>query len=329
MAVRNIVETVAHTLREEMRRDSRIIVIGEDVAKIGGVFQATKGLLSEFGPERVIDAPLAESSLVGIAVGAAAAGLRPVVEIQFADFIYPAMDQIINEAARLRYRSNNGYHCPLVIRTPYGVAPGGGGGLYHNQSVEGMFCGVPGLKIVAPATPYDTKGLLIAALRDPDPVLFLEHKATYRAVSGEVPDEEYTIAIGKADVKREGRDLTVIAYGLMLHQALAAAEKLAKSHIDVEVVDLRSLKPLDKELICRSVRKTGKALVAHEDCLSGGIGGEIAAVIMEECFFHLDAPVMRVAAPDIPLAPYSRHLEEHVVPGRAALEKAMRELARF
>ncbi len=325
----NVIQAVTAALQAEMRRDDKVIIIGEDVGRLGGVFQATAGLAAEFGPERVIDAPLAELGIVGIAIGAAMAGLHPVAEIQFADFIYPAADQIINEAARIRYRTANGYSCPLVIRAPYGVVPGGGGGLYHSQSVEGFFAGTPGLKIVAPSTPYEVKGLLAAAIRDPDPVLFLEHKATYRAIKGEVPEEDYVLPIGKAAVKRAGHDVTVITYGMMVHLALAAAAQLETESISVEVLDLRTLQPLDLEAIAHATRRTGKVLVAHEDALTGGLGGEIAAFIGEECFFYLDAPVKRLGSPDVPLAPFSHNLENQVVPGEADLAAALRALARF
>lgn len=329
MPVQNVLEAVQTTLATEMRRDPRIVVLGEDVGRLGGVFQATAGLYNEFGSERVIDTPLAEAGVVGIAVGAAFAGAVVVVEIQFADFIHSAIDHIINEAARLRYRTNGGYGCPLVIRAPYGVTPKGGGGLYHSQSVEGIFLGTPGLKIAVPSTPADAKGLLTTAIRDPDPVLFLEHKATYRGVKGEVPEGEHTVPFGQAAVRRAGGDISVITYGMMVHHALAAAEVLAGEGVDVEVLDLRTLQPLDREAMVNTVRKTGKALVAHEDCLTGGAGGEIAAILGETCFDYLDAPVVRLAAADVPLAPFHHLLEEAVVPGKERLIGAMRQLAAY
>ncbi len=298
------IDAVTQALREEMRRDRRVFVLGEDVGVRGGVFRATSGLIEEFGEDRVLDTPLTESAIVGVSIGAAAYGLRPVAEIQFADFIMPAMNQIVSEAARLRYRSNNDWHCPLVIRAPYG----GGvyGALYHSQSVESLFMSVPGLKIVAPSTPYDVKGLLKSAIRDEDPVLFFEHKRCYRLIKGEVPEEDYTIPIGKADVKREGTDVTVISYGLTLHFALKAAEELEKEGISVHVLDLRTLRPLDKEAILEAAAKTGKVLIVHEDNKTGGVGGEISAIITEEAFFELDAPVRRLCRPECRRCPTAR-----------------------
>lgn len=328
MAVKNLLQSVRDTLYEVMEQDERVIVLGEDVGVHGGVFGATNGLYEVFGEARVLDTPLAESAIVGVAIGAAAGGLLPVAEIQFADFIHSAMDQIINEAAKLRYRSNNDFHCPIVIRAPYG----GGirSGLYHCQSVESLFFPVAGLKIVAPSTPYDVKGLLRAAIYDPDPVLFFEHKLLYRQIKGEVPDHPYTIPIGKADVKREGTDLTVVAYGVSLHQALRAAETLAKAEgVSAEVIDLRTIKPLDMETITQSVQKTGKLLIVHEDVKHGGVGGEIAAIIAEESFFYLDAPIRRIGLPDVPATPYNHVLEDAVLPSLEQIQATMLELARF
>ncbi len=327
MAVKSVIDAVRDTLGEEMRRDPRIILLGEDVGALGGVFRATDGLLKEFGPERVIDTPLAESAIVGVAIGASLNGLRPIAEIQFADFIYPAMNQIISEAARYRYRSNGAQGCPMVIRAPYG----GGirGGLYHSQSLEAFFCHVPGLKVVAPSTPYDTAGLLRASLEERDPIIFFEHKKTYRLIKGEVPDGRYVVPIGSAAVRRQGRDLTVIAFGLMAHYALEAAERAAKDGIEAEVIDLRTLKPLDEAAILESVKKTSKALIVHEDTLTGGLGGEIAALIAEKAFEYLDGPVRRLAAPDVPTMPFSRVLEEFVMPDARKIERAIRELAAY
>ena len=321
---KNMIETIRDTLIGMMRQDPRIIVLGEDVGRAGGVFHATEGLIEEFGEQRVIDTPLAESSIIGIAVGAAMAGLRPIAEIQFADFIHPAVDQIINEAAKIRYRSNNGYECPIVIRVPYGA--GIGGGLYHSQSVEALFFGTPGLKIVAPCTPYDLKGLLIAAIADPDPVVFLEHKRSYRSIKGSVPTANHPIPIGTADIKRQGSHATVITYGMMVHDALAVAERLALEGMSVEVLDLRTLQPMDEAAIIQSVRKTGRVLLAHEDNLTGGIGGEIAAIVADQCFLYLDAPVKRLAAPDIPAMPYSQSAEAELLPGERQLEIALRQV---
>src|SRR5207237_407197 len=264
MTEKNVVQTIHDALWDAMKADDRVLVLGEDVGARGGVFRATAGFLEEFGETRVIDTPLAESSIVGVAIGMAMHGLLPVAEIQFADFIHPAFDRMVAEAARIRYRSNGDFGCPMVVRTPWGG--GVHGALYHSQSNEAFYGHVPGLKVVVPSTPYDVKGLLLAAIADPDPVLFLEHKKTYRLIKGDVPDEAYTVPIGKADVKREGDDLTVVAYGLMLHHALEAAQRLQDEEgYSAEVIDVRTISPLDKETIFDSVRKTGKALVVYED----------------------------------------------------------------
>ena len=327
MAVKNVLEAVRDAMREEMRRDERVFVMGEDVGARGGVFLATDGFVNEFGEARVIDTPLAESSIAGIAVGAALHGLRPIAEIQFADFIWPVFNQIVGEAARVRYGSNGKLGVPMVLRTP----EGGGvrGALYHSQSAEAYFCHTPGLKVITPATPYDAKGLLKSAIRDDDPVIFLEHKRTYRLVRGEVPDEEYTLPIGKADVKREGGDISVITYGLMVHHCLEAAEELAGEGISAEVVDLRTLRPLDTDAVLQSVRKTGKALVVHEDNKVGGVGGEVAATIAEEAFEYLDAPVKRLAGPEVPAMPYSPPLEAMYMLDSAKIAAAIRGLAAY
>lgn len=329
MAVKNAIQTVRDTLQQVMAADERVIVIGQDVGVMGGVFGATAGLAEEFGEHRVIDAPLAESSIVGIAIGAALGGLLPIAEIQFADFIHSAIDQIISEAAKIRYRSNNDFSCPIVIRAPYGA--GITGGLYHSQSVEALFFSTPGLKIAVPSTPYDIKGLMRAAIYDPDPVLFFEHKngQTYRGYKEEVPDNAYTVPFGQAAVRREGEDLTVISYGLAVHHAWAAAEELAKDGIDAEIIDLRTLLPLDRETILKSARKTGKVLVVHEDNLTGGVGGELAAIIGEEAFWHLDAPVRRLASPDIPAMPYAPSLEKYALLNQEKVYTAMKELAAY
>ena len=327
MAEKNMVEAVRDAMSEEMKRDPRVIVLGEDVAN-GGVFRATQGLLDEFGPDRCIDTPLAESAIVGVAIGASLNGVIPIAEIQFADFIHPAMDQIVSEAARLRYRSNGGWGCPITIRVPYGA--GIHGGPYHSQSVEAIYGHVPGLKVVCVATPYDAKGLLKSAIRDPDPVLFLEHKRAYRLHRWDVPDGDYTIPIGEAEVKRDGKDISLITYGMMLHHALKAAETVeAEDGISAEVIDLRTISPLDKETILKSVEKTGKALVVYEDNLTGGFGAEVAAIIAQEAFDSLDGPVTRVASPDVPIAPYAGVLEEYVLPNPAKIATAIRELAAY
>ncbi len=327
MPARTFIEAIREGLGEEMRRDESIIVLGEDVGKKGGVFLATDGLWAEFGDERVIDTPLTESMIVGASVGAAINGLRPVAEIQFADFIHPAFNQIVSEAARLRYRSNNGYGCPITIRAPYGG--GVHGALYHSQSVEAFFAHVPGLKVVVPSTPYDAKGLLRSSIRDDDPVLFFEHKKMYRSVRGDVPDGEYTVPLGKAAVTRPGSQLTIVAYGLMAHYALEAADGVADEGLSVEVVDLRTLRPLDKETVLDSVRKTGKCLIVYEDNRFGGYGAEVAATVAEEAFDYLDGPVVRVAGPDVPGVPYNHVLEDWFMINPDKIADAVRKLAAY
>lgn len=327
MPVISYIQAVTQALREEMQRDEKVFVLGEDVGVRGGVFRATDGLYQEFGEERVIDAPLAESAIAGVGIGAAMYGMRPVAEMQFADFIMPAVNQIISEAAKIRYRSNNDWSCPITIRAPYGG--GVHGALYHSQSVEAVFANQPGLKIVMPSTPYDVKGLLKAAIRDDDPVLFFEHKRAYRLIKGEVPEEDYTLPIGKADVKREGDDITVITYGLCVHFALQAAEKLAQDGISAHILDLRTVYPLDKEAIIEAASKTGKVLLVTEDNKEGSIMGEVAAIIAEHCLFDLDAPIQRLAGPDVPAMPYSPTMEKYFMVNPDKVEKAMRDLAEF
>jgi len=327
MPVISYIDAVTMALREEMLRDEKVFILGEDVGKKGGVFKATQGLYEEFGEQRVIDTPLTESAIAGVAIGAAMYGMRPIGEMQFADFIMPAVNQIISEAARIRYRSNNDWQCPLVIRAPYGG--GVHGGLYHSQSVEAIFANQPGLKIVMPSTPYDVKGLLKAAIRDDDPVLFFEHKRAYRLIKGEVPTEDYVLPIGKADVKREGEDITVITYGLCVHFALQAAEKLAAKGISAHILDLRTVYPLDKEAIIEAAAKTGKVLLVTEDNKEGSIISEVAAIIAENCLFDLDAPIMRLAGPDVPAMPFSPTMEKYFMMNPDKIEKAMIELAEF
>lgn len=327
MATRSVLESIREALREEMQDDERVFVLGEDVEQ-GGVFRVTDGLVEKFGPARVMDTPLAESSIVGVAIGAALNGLLPVAEIQFADFILPAVNQIISEAAKLRYRSAGDFSCPIVIRAPYG----GGirGGLYHSQSVEALFAHVPGLKVVAPATPYDCKGMLKSAIRDPDPVLYFEHKKTYHLIKGEVPEREYTVPLGKAEVRRRGDDLTVFTYGLMLHYTLEAAAKLAREEgIEAAVVDLRTLLPLDRETILEQAKATGKILIVHEDNLTGGVGAEVAATIAQAAFEYLDAPITRLAGPDVPAVPYAQNLEDWYMLNAEKIAGAMRQLAAY
>ncbi len=327
MAVRTFIEAIRETLAEEMRRDPSIIVLGEDVGKKGGVFLATDGLWAEFGDERVIDTPLTESMIVGAAIGAASNGLRPVAEIQFADFIFPAMNQIVSEAARLRYRSNNAFECPITIRAPFGG--GVHGALYHSQSVEAFFTHVPGLKVVVPSTPYDAAGLLRTSIRDQDPVLFLEHKKMYRSVRGDVPEGGYAIPLGRAAIVRPGTQVTVVAYGLMAHYALEAADRVAEEDISVEVVDLRTLRPLDKDTVLSSVRKTGKCLIVYEDNRFGGYGAEIAAIVAEEAFDDLDGPVTRIAGPDVPGVPYNHVLEDWFMVNPDKIAEGIRKLAAY
>lgn len=325
--VLNNVEAVRETLYEALKADDRVIILGEDVGARGNVFLITKDFINEFGPQRIIDTPIAEASIVGIAVGMAMEGLRPIAEIQFADFIYPAFNQIVGEAAKTRYRSNGEYTCPLVIRTPYGG--GVRGALSHSVSIEALFYHVPGLKIVAPAFPADVKGLLNAAIDDPDPVLFLEHKKTYRLIKGEVPEGHYTIPLGKANVLKEGTQLTVVSYGLYVHWALEAARNLENDGLSVEVIDLRSIRPMDKTTILNSVEKTRKLLIVHEDNKFGGIGAEISAMVAENALFALDAPIRRLCGPDVPAMGYAEPLEHEFMSSPAKMADAMRELVKF
>lgn len=327
MAVISYIEAIQLAMKEEMERDERVFILGEDVGKKGGVFKATAGLYDQFGEDRVLDTPLAESAIAGVAIGAAMVGMRPIAEMQFADFIMPAVNQIVSEAAKIRYRSNNDWHCPLVVRAPFG----GGihGALYHSQSVEALFAGTPGLKIVIPSSPYDAKGLLKAAIRDEDPVLFFEHKRAYRLIKGEVPNDDYIVPIGKAEVKRQGEDITVITYGLAVNFALQAAERLAADGIDVHLLDLRTVYPLDQEAIIEAASKTGKVLLVTEDNKEGSILSEVAAIIGEHCLFELDAPIKRMAGPDIPAMPYAPTMEKYFMINPEKIEQAMRDLAAF
>ncbi|MEE3806103.1 alpha-ketoacid dehydrogenase subunit beta [Lysinibacillus fusiformis] len=327
MAVMSYIDAITLAMKEEMERDERVFILGEDVGRKGGVFKATNGLYDQFGEYRVLDTPLAESAIAGVGIGAAMYGMRPIAEMQFADFIMPAVNQIVSEAAKIRYRSNNDWTCPMVIRAPFG----GGihGALYHSQSVEALFAGTPGLKIVIPSTPYDAKGLLKAAIRDEDPVLFFEHKRAYRLIKGEVPLDDYTLPIGKADVKREGDDVTVITYGLAVHFALQAAERLAADGISAHILDLRTVYPLDKEAIIEAASKTGKVLLVTEDNKEGSIMSEVAAIIAEHCLFELDAPIQRLAGPDVPAMPYAPTMEKYFMINPDKVERAMRELVAF
>ena len=327
MPVRTFIEAIRGALASEMRRDERVIVLGEDVGLKGGVFLATDGLQAEFGVERVIDTPLTESMIVGASIGAAVNGLLPVPEIQFADFILPAFNQIVSEAARMRYRSNGAFGCPITIRAPYGG--GVHGALYHSQSLEAFFTHVPGLKVVIPSTPYDAAGLLRSAIRDPDPVLFFEHKKMYRSVRGEVPDTDYTVPLGRAQVRRSGTQITVVGYGLMAHHAMEAAELVEAEGISVEVIDIRTLRPLDLDTLLSSVRRTGKCVVVYEDNKFGGYGAEIAAILAEQAFDFLDAPVLRVAGPDVPAVPYAHALEDWFMVNPDRIAAGIRQLAAY
>ena len=327
MPARTFIDSIRETLADEMRRDESVIVLGEDVGKKGGVFLATDGLWAEFGDDRVIDTPLTESMIVGASIGAAVNGLRPIAEIQFADFIFPAFNQLVSEAARMRYRSNNGYGVPMVVRAPYGG--GVHGALYHSQSVEAFFTHVPGLKVVVPSTPYDARGLLRSSIRDDDPVLFFEHKKMYRSVRGDVPDTDYTVPLGKAAITHPGTQISVFAYGLMAHYALEAADRVAEDGISVEVVDLRTLRPLDNETVLESVRKTGKCLIVYEDNRFGGYGAEVAALVAEEAFDYLDGPVTRIAGPDVPGVPYNHVLEDWFMVSPEKIADAIRKLAAY
>lgn len=312
---------------EEMRHDNSVFIMGEDIAARGGVFLATEGFLKEFGADRVIDTPLAESSIAGIAVGAAMSGMRPIAEIEFADFIWATFNQIVGEAAKVRYGTKGQLQVPMVLRAPQGG--GVRGGLYHSQTVEAFFAHTPGLKVVTPSTPYDTKGLLKSAIRDDDPVVFLEHKRTYRLVRGEIPEKEYVLPLGVADVKLEGKDISVITYGLMVHHCLEAARILENEGVSVEILDLRTIRPLDIQSILDTAKKTGKVLIVHEDSKALGIGAEVAAIIAEQAFEHLDAPITRRAGPEVPAMPFSPTLEALYMQNAEAIASSMRDLAAY
>jgi len=327
MADKRFLDAIHDALHEELARDDRTVVLGEDVGRKGGVFGVTEGLYEKFGEDRVLDTPLAESMIVGVSIGMAVNGLIPVPEIQFADFIHPAFDQILSEAARLRYRSNNDFGCPIAIRVPYGG--GVHGALYHSQSVEAFYAHIPGLKVVVPYTPADAKGLLKAAIRDPDPVLYFEHKKMYRLVRGDVPDGDHVVPIGPAVVRRSGRDLSIFAYGLMVHESLGAAEALSREGIEAEVVDVRTLRPLDTRTLLDSVARTSRALIVHEDNRFGGFGAEIAATIAEEGFRHLDAPPTRLGGPEIPAVPFSAPFEDWFMLNAEKIAAAARRLVAY
>jgi 2-oxoisovalerate dehydrogenase E1 component beta subunit len=327
MAEMTILEAIRTALDEEMARDERVMVLGEDVGTKGGVFGATEGLFAKYGEKRVLDTPLTEGMIVGAAAGAALYGLRPVAEIQFADFVYPGFNQIVSEISRMRYRSNGTFGVPMVIRMPYGG--GVHGALYHSQSNETYFTATVGLKVVAPGTPADAKGLLLASIRDPDPVMFFEHKKTYRLFKAEVPDGDGVVPIGPASIAREGKDLSIFCYGYMRFCALEAAETLAADGIDAEVVDLRTLRPLDETTVLESVQKTARALVVHEANGFGGFGAEVAALIAEKGFESLDAPVTRLTGPEVPGVPFHHDLEEWFMVNPEKIVAAARRLAAY
>ncbi len=324
MAVVTYLEAIRQALFEEMERDPNVFLIGEDIGAYGGAFKVTEGLYERYGADRVIDTPISESAIVGAACGAAMMGMRPVVEMQFIDFISCAFDMLTNFAATSRYRQNIGI--PMVLRGPCGG--GVRGGPFHSQNVESFFLNTPGLKMVAPSTAYDAKGLLKAAIRDEDPVLYFEHKFLYRRIKEDLPEEDYIVPIGKARIAREGKDLSVITYGAMVHTALEAAEKLATEGLDMEVIDLRSLLPYDEEAILSSVAKTSKVILLHEATRTGGYAGELAATIAEKAFEYLDGPIVRVTSPDAPV-PYSPPLEDYFLPNAEKLMKAARQLAEY
>lgn len=328
MAELNILEAIRLAMDEELAADERVMVLGEDVGRKGGVFGATDGLWAKYGDKRVLDTPLSEGLIAGAAMGAALYGLRPIAEMQFADFVYPAFNQIVSEIARMRFRSNGAFGVPMVIRMPYGG--GVHGALYHSQSNETYFTSTVGLKVVAPGTPADAYGLLKAAVRDPDPVMFFEHKKTYRLFKAEVPDDgDGVVPIGPAVVARPGTDLSIYCYGYMRYCALEAAEILAGEGIAAEVVDLRTLRPLDTETVLASVTKTGRALVVHEANQFGGFGAEVAALIAQDAFESLDAPVTRLAGPEVPAVPYAHDLEEWFMLNPERIAEAARRLAAF
>lgn len=328
MALSTYIDAINSALGEEMRRDENVFIIGEDVGVMGGAFKATKGLIEEFGPDRVIDSPLAEGIIVSSSIGAALAGMRPVPEIQFVDFVTPAMDAITQQAAKLRYRSAGTQTCPITLRICYGG--GVGGGLYHSQTNTTWFAHEPGLVVVAPSTPYDAKGMLKAAIRDDNPVIYFEHKKLYRSIKEELPDGEYVADIRKAAVRREGTDMTAISYGYTMQLTLQAAEKMKNDHgINVECIDLRVLNPLDIDTILDSVAKTNRVVIVQEDHRTLGIGSEISATLAEQAFDCLDAPILRVAAPDVPAIPFSAPLEKFYMPTVEKIMTAMERCAQY
>lgn len=324
MATMTFIDAITSAMAEEMRRNPEVFVFGEDVGAYGGVFKATKGLQEEFGEDRCFDTPITENLIIGLAAGASLVGMRPVAEIQFADFLTCGWDQLVQQLAKMRYRTGGASTCPATVRVCCGAEIGGG--LYHSQTNEAWLVHCPGLVVMAPATAYDAKGMLRAALRGEDPVVFLEHKKLYRSIKEELPDDDYVVDWKKAEVRREGKDITIIAYQLMMHRSLQAAEELAEEGIDAEVIDLRTLLPLDRETICESVKKTGRALVVHESPKTGGVGGEVIATINEGCFEYLEAPPTRVCSPDVPPVPFAEPMEHFVIPQLDDIKNAVREV---
>jgi len=321
------IDAINQAMHEEMDRDERVFVIGEDVGIYGGVFKATKGLLDRFGPERIIDSPISEVYIVGGSVGASMVGLRPIAEIQFADFITPSMDQLIQQAAKVRYRTGGQWTCPMVVR----VCCGGdvGGGLYHSQINEQWFFSQPGLQVVLPATPYDAKGLLKSAVRGEDPVIFYEHKRLYRWIKEDLPAEDFTVPIGKAAVRKKGTDLTIVSYGLMYHRSLEAVAELERDGVSIELIDMRTISPWDRETILESVKKTSRVVLVQESSKTGGVMGEIGATIVEEAFDYLDAPVARVCGLDVPAIPFAPPMEHFFLPNAEKISRAVKKVLEY
>ncbi|MEE9554303.1 MAG: alpha-ketoacid dehydrogenase subunit beta [candidate division Zixibacteria bacterium] len=323
----SFIEAITEALSEEMERDDKVFLIGEDIGLYGGVFKATKGLMDRFGKDRVIDSPISEVFIAGGSIGASLVGMKPVPEIQFADFITPAMDQLIQQASKMRYRTGGDWTCPMTVR----VCCGGdvGGGLYHSQINEQFFFSQPGLVVIFPSTPYDAKGLLKSAIRGDDPTIFFEHKRLYRWIKEEIPENDFTVPIGKAAVKREGNDLTIVCYGLMYHRSMQAAEALEKDGIDIEVVDMRTLRPWDRETILESVKKTSRALLVQENSKTGGVMAEVSATITEEIFDNLDAPVSRVCGLDVPMMPFAPPMEHFFLPNAEKIARAAKKIMEY
>jgi 2-oxoisovalerate dehydrogenase E1 component subunit beta len=327
MKTTTFIEAITEAMAEEMARDESVFLIGEDIGLYGGVFKATKGLMDRFGAERVIDSPISEAYIIGGCVGAALVGMRPVPEIQFADFITPAMDQIIQQAAKIRYRSGGGWTCPMTVR----VCCGGdvSGGLYHSQINEQWFFSQPGLIVLMPSTPYDAKGLLKSAIRGEDPVIYFEHKRLYRSIKEELPDDDFTVPIGKAAIRKEGKDITLVAYGLMCHKALEAVTALEKEGISAELIDMRTLLPWDRETIFESVKKTSRVVLVQENSKTGGVMAEVGASLAEELFDYLDAPVTRVCGLDVPMLPFAPPLEHYFLPNAEKIVRAVKKVLEY